>query len=134
MKNKIIILFISFLVITPCAFALIELPAVFSDNMVLQQNSEVAIWGWGVPGEELKIVGSWNSTDTATAKCDNKANWKASLKTGDAGGPYTLSIIGSSSKTGKKHANRPRQTAQKNPPNLNSQQILIQSLVLIKKY
>ena len=97
--KKITILFISILVITPCAFALIELPSVFSDNMVLQQKSEVAIWGWGEPAEELKIVGSWNSSDTVAAIVSSKASWKASMKTVEAGGPYTLSIIGSSTIT-----------------------------------
>jgi len=99
MKRKIAILYISILLFTPGAFAEIELPAVFGDNMVLQQRTEVAIWGWGWPGEELKIVGSWNSSDTATAKADNKAYWQASLKTGEAGGPYTLTILGSSTIT-----------------------------------
>ena len=74
--------------------AKIILPSVFSDNMVLQQNSEVAIWGWSIPGEAVKIVAGWNASDTVKVKADNTAAWKTTIKTGKAGGPYTIQIIG----------------------------------------
>jgi sialate O-acetylesterase len=74
----------------------IMLPSVFSDNMVLQQNSEVAFWGWGNAGEQIKIVAGWNTSDTLKVKADNKAKWTATLKTIKAGGPYSIKIIGSS--------------------------------------
>ncbi|MFA5326322.1 MAG: sialate O-acetylesterase [Prolixibacteraceae bacterium] len=75
----------------------IVLPNVFSDNMVLQQNSEVAIWGWSNPGETVKIVTSWNSSDTVKVKADNSSEWKTVIKTTKAGGPYTIQIIGDGS-------------------------------------
>jgi sialate O-acetylesterase len=78
------------------ALAGITLPSVFSDNMVLQQNSEASIWGWGNAGELVKIVAGWNSADTITVKADNSARWETSLKTVDAGGPYSIQILGSS--------------------------------------
>jgi sialate O-acetylesterase len=74
----------------------IMLPSVFSDNMVLQQNSEVAFWGWGNAGEQIKIVAGWNTSDTLQVKADNKAKWTATLKTIKAGGPYSIIIMGSS--------------------------------------
>jgi sialate O-acetylesterase len=75
--------------------AKITLPSVFSDNLVLQQNSEVAIWGWADAGETLKIVADWNSKDTVKVKAGNTAAWKTTLKTIGAGGPYTIRILGS---------------------------------------
>ena len=75
-------------------YAKITLPSVFADNMVLQQNSEVAIWGWSDPGETIKIVTSWNSKDTVKVKANNAAAWKTSIKTIGAGGPYSVQIIG----------------------------------------
>jgi sialate O-acetylesterase len=99
MKRIFPLLLISTLLLSSPAFAEIELPAVFSDNMVLQQKSEVAIWGWGLPSEMVKIVGSWNSNDTVLATVQNDASWKATLKTGEAGGPYTLSVLGSTKVT-----------------------------------
>ena len=77
-------------------FAKIILPSVFSDNMVLQQNSEVAIWGWADAAETVKIVTSWNSKDTVKVKADNSAAWRTTIKTIGAGGPYSIRILGSS--------------------------------------
>lgn len=72
--------------------AMLGLPALFSDNMVLQQQSDAPIWGWGNASSTIKIVGSWNPQDTVSAKVDNKGRWKAQIRTTDAGGPYTLTI------------------------------------------
>jgi sialate O-acetylesterase len=77
-------------------FGKIILPSVFADNMVLQQKSDVAIWGWSDPGETVKIVASWNSKDTVKVKADNSSKWAASIQTIGAGGPYTIQILGSS--------------------------------------
>ena len=76
--------------------AAIHLPALFTDHMVLQRNTQVAVWGWGNPAERIKIVGSWNNQDTVTATAGNNSYWITRLKTTEAGGPYTLTIIGSS--------------------------------------
>lgn len=71
--------------------AQIRLPAVIGDNMVLQQNSEAAVWGWGDPGAGIKVTGSWNN-DTVKTKITNHAFWSVKLKTPAAGGPYTVHI------------------------------------------
>jgi sialate O-acetylesterase len=77
--------------------ARVRLPAVFSDHMVLQQNTRVAIWGWAEPSEKgIRIVGSWNPKDTVVVNASNGAAWSAMLPTGAAGGPYTLTVLGSS--------------------------------------
>lgn len=77
-------------------FGQVTLSTVFSDNMVLQQNSEVAVWGWGIPGEKIKIIASWNVKDTLIAVPDHHAKFLFNLKTIQAGGPYSLELIGSS--------------------------------------
>ncbi|HAQ20912.1 MAG TPA: sialate O-acetylesterase [Prolixibacteraceae bacterium] len=77
-------------------FGKIMLPSIFADNMVLQQNSEVAIWGWSDPGETVKIVVSWNSKDTVKVKAGNTSAWKTTIKTITAGGPYSIRILGNS--------------------------------------
>lgn len=78
--------------------AQISLPSIFTDHMVLQQKSEVPIWGWGTAATTLKIVGSWNPKDTATAIVKSDGSWKTSLHTAPAGGPYTISIWGDGKK------------------------------------
>lgn len=72
----------------------IILPSIFSDNMVLQQNSSVAIWGWSDPAQIIKIVASWNSKDTIEVIADNSSKWTATIKTIAAGGPYSIQILG----------------------------------------
>jgi len=74
----------------------VRLPAILSDNMVLQQNSEVAVWGWAEPGETITVQHSWKPdiqiSQTIQAGADG--SWKIMLKTGDGGGPYTLTLKG----------------------------------------
>lgn len=74
--------------------AQISLPSVFTDHMVLQQKSEVPVWGWGVASSTIKVVGSWAPKDTATTVVKPDGSWDTLLKTPSAGGPYTLSVLG----------------------------------------
>jgi sialate O-acetylesterase len=71
----------------------VKLPAFFSDNMVLQQKADVALWGWADPGETVEVTGSW-SRKKAKTTADAQGNWKVNLSTVKAGGPYTLTIKG----------------------------------------
>lgn len=75
------------------AKANVTLPAIFGDNMVLQRNSEVRIWGWANPKEEIKLVSSWNNQEYKTVT-SNQAKWELVIKTPEAGGPYTISLKG----------------------------------------
>lgn len=95
MKRILIILFV-LIAFNSALFAKIILPSVFADNMVLQQNSTVALWGWSDPGETVKIVAGWNEKDTIKVKADNSSKWTTSIKTIGAGGPYSIRILGSS--------------------------------------
>ncbi|UUF14402.1 MULTISPECIES: sialate O-acetylesterase [Flavobacterium] len=92
MKNNIIKL-IFFFMIANSITANVTLPNIFGDNMVLQRNSEVKIWGWANPKEEIKLVSSWNNQEYK-AVTNNQAKWELIIKTPEAGGPYTISIKG----------------------------------------
>lgn len=71
----------------------VKLPAIISNNMVLQQQTKAALWGWADPGEKISIVTSWNGRTTkVTAGADGK--WLTWIKTGKAGGPYTIRFTG----------------------------------------
>ena len=63
--------------------AQIKLPALVSDNMVLQQNANVNLWGWAAPNETIKIKAGWQN-DLVEAKADAKGNWKVSVPTPSA--------------------------------------------------
>lgn len=43
--------------------AKVTLPAIFTDNMVLQQQSDVKIWGRAKPGKAVKVTTSWGRQD-----------------------------------------------------------------------
>jgi len=88
-----ILLFCSALLFCCKCYAVIKLPALFADHMVLQQRSKVPIWGWGSPGEEISIEASWQKNKVQT-KIDASGNWKIELETPQAGGPYTIKITG----------------------------------------
>ena len=92
MKNNLIS-FIFFLTFYNTAFANVTLPSVFSDNMVLQRNTEVTLWGWANPQEEVVITPSWNN-QTYKIKASNQAKWMINIPTPKEGGPFTISIKG----------------------------------------
>ena len=71
--------------------AQIELGPLFSDDMILQRNSQVPIWGSAKGNEKVSIISSWNNNEVIT-KADNNGNWTADISTPDAGGPYEIKI------------------------------------------
>jgi len=92
MKNNLIA-FVLFLIISNSAFANVTLPNIFSDNMVLQRNAEVKIWGWANPDEEVIVTPSWNNQQYKF-KTNNQAKWELTIPTPKEGGPYTITIKG----------------------------------------
>jgi sialate O-acetylesterase len=90
------IIFISLLLLSHIStYAQLKLPSIYSDNMVLQQNSEVRIWGWANPSETFKLITSWNNNDTIIVKANNWSFWQTTVKTEIAGGPYSIELLGS---------------------------------------
>jgi sialate O-acetylesterase len=94
--KRILLILPVLLAFNSALFAKVILPSVFADNMVLQQNSTVAIWGWSDPAETVKIVAGWNEKDTIKVKASNSSKWSTTIKTIGAGGPYSIRILGSS--------------------------------------
>ncbi len=82
-----------FISLTVACFAQTKLPLFFSDSMVLQRNSDAAIWGTDVANRKIIVTGSWGKTDSVIS--DNTGKWKLTLATPPAGGPFTLTAIGS---------------------------------------
>ena len=69
----------------------ITLPSIFGDHMVLQQQTNVAIWGKASPGKTVNVCASWDKRNYIT-RADNTGKWKLKVKTPKAGGPYELTI------------------------------------------
>lgn len=73
----------------------VRLPAIFTDEMVLQQRTAVTVWGWAQPGEKITVKGSWQWLFGASATADKDGKWSVRVNTPKAGGPHTLSVKGS---------------------------------------
>ena len=76
--------------------AQIQMGPLFSDDMILQRESQVPIWGLSSPNEKVTVLSSWNNKTTST-KADNNGNWNVKIETPQAGGPYQLNISTSNS-------------------------------------
>ncbi len=68
----------------------IQMPSIFSDNMVIQQETDAAVWGKAVEGTKIKISASWGSSAQAIA--DKDGNWITKINTPKFGGPYELKV------------------------------------------
>lgn len=91
--KKYSLLIITQFLFSVSALANVSLPSFFSDNMVLQRNSEVKIWGWASPFEEITIKPGW-TTEEYKVMPTTDAYWEVKIKTPEAGGPYTISFKG----------------------------------------
>jgi sialate O-acetylesterase len=70
----------------------IKLPAIFSDNMLLQQNAKVNIWGKADANKTVSIKTSWSKKALKTTS-DYNGNWKVSITTPKADGkPQTITF------------------------------------------
>jgi len=78
------------------AQAEIRLPKVFSSHMVLQQSKPIQIWGWANPNETVTVK---LAAQTLQINANEKGEWKAVLQSMPAGGPFTLTVSGSSNVT-----------------------------------
>jgi sialate O-acetylesterase len=93
--NNIFLKLISFaglnILLTMCLFTQpLQLAPLFQDNMVLQQQQYVPIWGKGTPGESIVIKTSWGNTVSSVV--DANGRWKAAISTPKAGGPFQISV------------------------------------------
>jgi sialate O-acetylesterase len=75
------------------AFADVKLPAVISDNMVLQQGRAVPIWGWAEPNEQIMFSVSWHTTKWGITANKN-GKWTFKMNPPAPGGPYEMTISG----------------------------------------
>jgi len=82
---------ILFLFYGTLANATVSLPNFFSDNMVLQRNTKIPIWGWASANESIQI-NFYNQTKSTIA--DSLGNWKILLDSVSVFGPFTLEVIG----------------------------------------
>ena len=71
--------------------AKVSLPSLVGDNMVLQRNTSVNVWGKAEAGAKVSVSVSW-SKERYRTKADPDGNWRVRVATADAGGPHTMTI------------------------------------------
>ncbi|WMI68291.1 sialate O-acetylesterase [Mangrovimonas sp. YM274] len=72
-------------------YAKVEMPLLFADDMVLQRNKPIPVWGWADANEKIEV--SFNGQKVKT-KADKDGKWSLELKAEKAGGPFTMTIKG----------------------------------------
>lgn len=81
---------------TSTASADVSPAKLFAENMVIQQQTDAAIWGSADPGEAVTVSASWG--ESATTVADSNGEWLLTLQTPDAipgsAHSYTLSFKG----------------------------------------
>lgn len=91
MKLKLLSLAMGLLLGTPELQAKVELPSVLASNMVLQQKTEVKLWGKAKPNALLTVKTSWNNQLVKT-HVGKDGKWEVSMFTPKAGGPYDITF------------------------------------------
>lgn len=71
--------------------AKVTLPAIFSDNMILQQKSDMLFCGKATPNSSVTIHPSW-CKKAVIAHSDAHGAWQTTIATPKAGGPYTITF------------------------------------------
>lgn len=69
----------------------VRLPSLMSDNMVLQRNVSIRLWGWAEKGENVEAIIAGHAMRTKTG---GDGRWEITLPSMQAGGPYTLTVSG----------------------------------------
>ncbi|PKP13452.1 MAG: hypothetical protein CVU08_05385 [Bacteroidetes bacterium HGW-Bacteroidetes-3] len=69
--------------------AQVTLPKIFADNMVLQRNTLIPVWGTAKANEEIEVRFDKQIKNT---KADKNGKWIIRLDNETAGGPYNLTI------------------------------------------
>ena len=73
------------------ALAEVRLPRLLSDNMVLQRDLPIPIWGWAKPDEKVTVNLGKSSTSVTAG---TNGQWSVKLPKMSAGGPYQLTVAG----------------------------------------
>lgn len=78
------------------ALADVRMPKLFTDNMMLQRDRPVRVWGWAEAGEGVTVA---LAGKTAATKADASGAWKVELPAFKEGAKLTLTVKGKNSLT-----------------------------------
>jgi len=90
-RNIALFLLIS---LTGSALAMVRLPKLISDGMILQRDVKVKVWGWASPSEKVTVE---IAGQQLTCEANEAGEWFVFLTPHKAGGPYSMDITGENS-------------------------------------
>ncbi|MBQ2451879.1 MAG: sialate O-acetylesterase [Bacteroidales bacterium] len=70
----------------------VKMAGIFTDNMVLQQQTQAKLWGWADAGKTVKVKVSWDAKAKYSTKVAEDGKWCIEVATPQAGGPYTIEV------------------------------------------
>jgi sialate O-acetylesterase len=92
MKKQIfLIILVLFLFDNFPVLANIKLPALVGDNMILQRDKDIHLWGWAGPNEKIKLLFMGQEKEVVA---ESEGQWSIVLSPLQAGGPYEMTFIG----------------------------------------
>lgn len=68
------------------ARAEVKLPAIFSDGMLMQQQTNANLWGTATPNSNVFVTAGWNASKDYSTRADKDGRWKLSIPTPKADG------------------------------------------------
>lgn len=94
MEMKKTLLFLMLFAGTMQSTAALRFAGIFGDNMVLQQQSQVRLWGYGDTAQPVEVEVSWNPRHY-TATVDTDGRWSLAIPTPKASyTPQQITLIG----------------------------------------
>ena len=95
MKRILSIVVILLLACLPAQLNAAKLHGLFTDNMVLQRDKPIAVYGTGDDGEKVTVELDGKKTAATVAK----GQWKVTLPAMKTGGPHTMKVTGNNTVT-----------------------------------
>lgn len=71
--------------------AIVKMPRIFTDNMVLQRDKQLNVWGWADKNETVKV---FFNGQTKRSKADRLGKWQVQLSAMPFRGPFDMTIKG----------------------------------------
>ncbi len=88
-RVQALLLFLAMFLFQAVVHAQINLPKIFGNDMVLQRELKIPVWGNSAPGV---LINAELGNVKATTKADQEGKWLVHFPKFKAGGPYTLKI------------------------------------------
>ncbi len=74
-----------------CVHANVRLPKIFGNNMVLQRDTPIKVWGWADARERITVQ---FDKQTRSVRAGRDGKWEVTLDAVPYGGPYQLDVKG----------------------------------------